>query len=67
MNSITDKESKEIKQTERNKIMKEIHEALEKEETEAILHKVEEVKKYKDDSRRMFQVVKQIQRRNEKK
>ncbi len=47
--------------------MKEIHAKQEDEEVKEILKLVDEVEGYKDDSRRMFQVVKQLQSHKEEK
>ena len=51
----------------RNKIMREIHKKMDEEEVTKILQMVEEVERSKDDSRRMFQVVKDLQKRKVKK
>ncbi len=45
--------------------MKEIHENLEEEEVKTTLRLIDDVERYEDDSRRMFQVVKQLQRQKE--
>ncbi len=52
--------------TKRNRMMKEIHEKLEEEEIKNILNLVDEVERYNDDSRRIFQVVKELQKLKQK-
>ncbi len=61
-----DLKKKENMQQERNIIITEIHRKLEQEEIENILKQIEEIEQYKDDSRHMFHVVKQIQKRKGK-
>ena len=67
INSTDNKMEKGKIQAERNQIMKEIHNKLEEENQKEMLELVEEIENSKDDSRRMFQAVKQLQRRKEKK
>ena len=58
---------KEKLHKQRNKVLKEIHSKLKEEEEKKIREMVEEIEKYKDDSSKMFQAIKQLQRRKEKK
>jgi hypothetical protein len=67
INSTRNKNTRKEKRIERNKIMTEIHKKIEEEDQKAILEMVEEVENSKDDSRRMFKVVKNLQRIKEKK
>ena len=67
INAISDPGKRADKRKERNKVLKEIHDTLQREQQKEIMRLVEEVETHKDDSRRMFQVVKQLQRRKEKK
>ncbi len=66
INSTKDMEKKTQINTKRNRMMKEIHEKLEEEEIKNILNLVDEVERYNDDSRRIFQVVKELQKLKEK-
>ena len=67
-NSTKDKNKKEMIKKERNKIIsKKYIKKLEEEEVKEVMKIVKEVEEYKDDSRRMFKVVKDLQRRKEKK
>jgi len=66
INSTRNKRKRERIQ-ERNKIMRELHKKMDEEEVTKIWQMVEEVERSKDDSRRMFQVVKDLQKRKEKK
>ena len=66
INSTRNKKKRETIQKERNKIMKELHKEMDEEEVAKILQMVE-VERSKDDSRRMFQAVKDLQKRKEKK
>ena len=47
--------------------MQEIHSRIKEEDKKEIREMVEEIEKHKDDSRRMFQAIKQLQRRKGKK
>ena len=47
--------------------MRELHKKMDEEEVTKILQMVEEVERSKDDSRRMFQVVKDLQKRKKRK
>ena len=67
MNATNTKKGKEKLHKQRNKALKEIHSKLKEEEEKKIREMVEEIEKYKDDSRKMFQAIKQLQRRKEKK
>ena len=67
INATSDPGKRAEKKKERNKVLKEIHDALQREQQTEIMRLVEEVERHKDDSRKMFQVVKQLQRRKEKK
>ena len=65
ISSTRNKKKRETIQKERNKIMRELHKKMDEEEVTKILQMVEEVERSKDDSRRMFQVVKDLQKRKE--
>eukprot|EP00794_Sanderia_malayensis_P004055 gene4055-4606_t len=67
INSTDNKKKNDEMRVERNKIMKEIHKKLEEENQKDILDLVEIIENSKDDSQRMFQAVKQLQRGKEKK
>ena len=58
---------KKAEKKERNKVLKEIHDTLQREQQMKIIRLGEEIETHKDASRRMFQVVKQLERRQEKK
>jgi hypothetical protein len=60
------KKRRELK-TERKKILEQIQKELRKEEMARINERLEEIEKYKEDSNRMYQVVRQLQAKNKKK
>ena len=66
INKNKNKQVKEKLQKERNETLKQLHKKLEEEEMEEILEIANEVEAHKDDSRRMFQAVKYLQKRKEK-
>ena len=44
----------------RNRILSKIHQKVQKKETEKIIKRIEEIENHKEDSNRMFQVVRQF-------
>ena len=67
INATTDKTKCREKKTKRNKILKEIHQLVEKEKTKKIMEQVEEIESNKNDSNRMYQAVRQLQQTKPKK
>ena len=53
-------------QKERNNIMKNIHQIINDEETSRIMQSVEEIETYKNDSNRMYQAVRILQKKQTK-
>ena len=53
--------------TKRNEILSKIHHKLQRIEEQRIIEKVEEIEKHKDDSNRMYQVVRQLQTKDNNK
>ena len=67
MNAISNKEERDKLRKERNTNLRKIHEKLAEEDMEETIQLVEEIEAMKDDSRRMYKVANQLQRRKEKK
>ena len=67
INSSKSEKEKVAKRKERNATLKEIHQKIEEEENNKIIKQVEDIEQYKDDSRRMYRVVKELQRKEPKK
>ena len=67
INSSKSEKEKVAKRKERNATLKEIHQKIEEEENNKIIKQVEDIEKYKDDSRRMYRVVRKLQRKEPKK
>ena len=61
------KNKREDQKRERNKIIKTLHKETEKEERKQVNEKMEEIEKYKDDSNRIFQVMRKLQLKERKK
>ena len=51
----------------KEKIINTLHKEIEREERNKLNEKIEEIEKYKDDSNRMFQVIRQLQPKERKK
>ena len=66
IDSTTDKKQEELRQ-ERRENLNEIHKILTKEETDKIDNQVEDILRSKEDSTRMYEVLRQIKRGQEKK
>ena len=64
----TDKINREELKRGRNRIINNtLHKEIEKEERKKLNKKVEEIEKYKDDSNRMVQIIRQLQPKERKK
>ena len=63
----TNKIKREDLKGERIKIINTLHKEIEKEERKKLNEKIEEIEKYKGDSNRMFQVIRQLQPKETKK
>ena len=63
----TDTIKREDLKRERNKIINTLHKEIEKEERKKLNEKIEQIEKYKDDSNRMFHVIRQLQPKERKK
>ncbi len=57
----TKKKDRENLRKQRNEIMNKLHQRKQKLDRESVIEKIEEIEKYKDDSNRMYQVVRQLQ------
>ena len=66
INSCCDKAERRKMQKERNSIMKNIHQIIDDEETSRIMQSVEEIETYKNDSNRMYQAVRILQKKQTK-
>ena len=66
INSCWDKAERRKMQKERNNIMKNIHQIIDDEETSRIMQSVEEIETYKNDSNRMYQAVRTLQKKQTK-
>ena len=62
INSTTDKSKRKTLQTQRNKVMTEIHNAVKKQEAESIENVLSDLVQKPNDSRKMFEAVKNLQR-----
>ena len=62
-----DKKQRDEKKKARNEILNRLHKEIQKEERRKIAEKIEEIERFKEDSNRMYQVVKQLQPREKKK
>jgi len=67
INSSKSEKEKVAKRKERNETLKEIHQKIEEEENNKIIKQVEYIEQCKDDSRRIYRVVKELQRNEPKK
>ena len=62
-----DRKQRDEKKKERNEILRRLHKEIQKEESRKIAEKIEEIERFKEDSDRMYQMVKQLQPREKKK
>ena len=60
INACTEKRDRKNLKQERNMILNEIHKKLQQQEKNRITEKIEQIEKYKNDSNRMFQVVREV-------
>ena len=67
MEATTYKNKREDLKRESYKIINTLHKESEKEERKKLNEKIEEIEKYKDDSSRMFLVIRQLQPKERKK
>ncbi len=61
------KKQRENLKVQRNRILSKIHQRVQKKDTEKIIERIEEIENHKEDSNRMFQVVRQLQSKDKNK